>query len=276
MVRDTPEPKDFTRPGKYVTTWPNDAAKLNNAFTRIAKSFSVSAQLPSRPIAQDTLRKWEKAAKESSYICNQSAGFNRCITKIQDSVQEQLKILQAELGKGKSSKKAQSALDELHYLTSFNQNVSFAVGKSLQHLSDFTFVQMANLTLVRRDSYLEHLKTGVKPDLRNCPLNTHALFPDAVIRKAEDEIQQFETTKRTNQPGPGRGGFAGNHKKQNRFQPYPTSWKQGQETTQTGASAGKDMPAWKSFGGCGRSRGRGREGHPGRGTRPPRDQGQYK
>ena len=63
---------------------------------------------------------------------------------------------------------------------------------------------------------MEHLKTGVKPDtfsaLRNCPLNTHALFPDAVIRKAEDEIQQFETIKRTNQPGPGRGGFAGNHK----------------------------------------------------------------
>ena len=274
------EPKDFTRPGKYVTTWPNDAAKLNNAFTRISKSSSISAQPPSRPIAQDTLRKWEKAAKETSYICNQSAGFNRCITKIQDSVQEQLKILQTELGKGKSSSKAQSALDELHYLTSFNQNVSFAVGKSLQHLSDFTFVQMANLTLVRRDSYLEHLKTGVKPDtfsaLRNCPLNTHALFPDAVIRKAEDEIQQFETIKRTNQPGPGRGGFAGNHKKQNRFQPYPTNWKQGQESTQTGASAGKDIPAWKSFGGRGRSRGRGRGGQPGRGTRPPKDQGQYK
>ena len=117
--------------------------------------------------------------------------------KIQDSVQEQLKILQAELGKGKSSAKDQSALDELHYLSSFNQNVSFAMGKSLQHLSDFTFTQMANLTLVRRDSYVEQLKQGVKPDtfsaLRNCPLNGYALFPDAVIRKAEDEIAQFES-----------------------------------------------------------------------------------
>ena len=94
------EPKDFTRPGKYVTTWPNDAAKLNNAFTRIAKSSATSSQPPSRPIAQDTLRKWEKPAKETSYICSQSAGFNRCITKIQDSVQEQLKILQTDLGKG--------------------------------------------------------------------------------------------------------------------------------------------------------------------------------
>ena len=175
-----------------MTTWPNDAAKLNSAFEKIAKPSATSPQHPSRPIAQDTLRKWEKAAKETSYICNQSAGFNRCITKIQDSVQEQLKVVQAELGKGKSSSKAPTALDELHYLTSFNQNVSFAMGKSLQHLSDFTFVQIVNLILVRRDSFLELIKTGVKPDtfsaLWNCPLNTHTLFPDVVIRKAEDEI----------------------------------------------------------------------------------------
>ena len=115
-----------------------------------------------------------------------------------------------ELLKGKSSAKAQAALDELHYLASFNQNVSFAMGKSLQHLSDFICVQMANLTLARRDAYLENLKTGVKPDtfsaLRNCPLNGYALFPDAIIRKAEDEITQFENTKRTSQPGSGHGG----------------------------------------------------------------------
>ena len=158
--------------------------------------------------------------------------------------------------------------------------MSFAVGKARQHLSDFTFIQMANLTIVCRDSYLEHLKPGVKPDtfsaLRICPLNTHVLFPDTVIRKAEDEIQQFETLKRTNQPGPFHGGFAGNHKKQNRCQPYSTNWKQGQETAQTGGATGKDMPPWKSFGGRGRSRGRGRGGQPGRGTHPPKDQGQYK
>ena len=117
----------------------------------------------------------------------------------------------------KSSAKAQAALDELHYLTTFNQNVSFAMGKSLQHLSDFTFTQMANLTLVCRDSYLEHLKPGVKPDtfaaLRNCPLNGYALFPDAIIRKAEDDITQHEAAKRTSQPGPGHGGFAGAQKR---------------------------------------------------------------
>ena len=204
------EPKDPTRPGKYVNTWPNDAAKINSAFPRIAKQNVANTQPAVRQLSQDTVRKWEKAAKESSYICNQAAGFNRCITKLQDSVQEQVRILHNEMGKGKSSDKAQSALDELHYLTTFNQNVSFTMGKSLQHLSNFTFTQMANPTLVRRDSYLEHLKPGVKPDtfsaLRNCPLNGYALFPDAVIRKAEDDIAQHEAAKRTSQPGPGHGG----------------------------------------------------------------------
>ena len=274
------EPKDPTRPGKYVNSWPNDAAKLNSAFSRIAKPTVANSQ-PPRQISQDTIRKWEKAAKEMSYICNQSAGFNRCITKIQDSVQEQLRILQTELSKGKSSSKAQSALDELHYLTSFNQNVSFVVGKSLQHLSDFTFSQMANLTLLRRDSYLEHLKQGVKPDtfsaLRNCPLNRYALFLDVVIRKAEDEIAQYETSKCTSQPGPGRGGFAGGHKKaqQVRYQPYSTGWK-SQDISKPIGNTGKDMPAWKSFGGRGRSCGRGREGQANRGSRGSKDNTQYK
>ena len=125
-------------------------------------------------------------------------------------MQDNLKALQTELSKGKSSAKAQAVLDELHYLTSFNQNVSFAMGKSLQHLSDFTFLQMANLTLLRRDSYLENIKTGVKHDtllaLRNCPLNGHGLFLDAVIRKAEDGIAQYESTRHTSQPGLGQGG----------------------------------------------------------------------
>ena len=199
------EPKDPLRPGKSVNTWPNDTARLNSAFPRICKPSVANSHPPGRPIAQDTLRKWEKAAKEISYVCNQSAGFNRCITKIQDSVQENLKTLQTELSKGKSSGKAQAALDELHYLASFNQNVSFAMGKSLQHLSDW-------------DAYLDNLKAGVKPDtlsgLRNCPLNGYALFPDSIIRNAEDEITPFENTKRTSQPGSGRGGFAGGFKKQ--------------------------------------------------------------
>ena len=274
------EPKDPLSPGKSVKKWPNDAAKLNSAFPRICKPVVANYHPPGRQIAQDTLRKWEKAAKETSYVCNQSVGFNHCITKIQDSVQENLKTLQTELSKGKSSGKAQAALDELHYLVSFNQNVSFAMGKSLQHLSYYIFGQMAHLTLACRDAYLDNLKAGVKPDtfsaLHNYPLNGYALFPAAIISKAEDEITQFENTKHTPQPGSGHGGFTGGFKKQQhkqgRFQPYPSNWKQSQDTSRSGGQSGKDMPTWKSFVSRGKARGRGRGGQPGCGTRPAKDQ----
>ena len=75
------EPKDPSRPGKYINTWPNDVATINSSFPHIAKPNIANSQPAVRQIPQDTIRKWEKAAKESSCICNQSAGFNRCITK---------------------------------------------------------------------------------------------------------------------------------------------------------------------------------------------------
>ena len=77
-------------------------------------------------------------------------------------------------------------------------------------------------------------------------------------------------------PGPGLGGFAGGLKRgQNRFQPYSTAWK-GQDTSKASGNSGKDMPAWKAFGGHGRSRGRGHGGPAGRGSRGSKDVNQYK
>ena len=154
------EPKDPSRPGKSVNTWPNDAAKLNSAFPRICKPAVANSHPPGRPIAQDTLHKWEKQPwKRVTYVTSQPASTDAS-PKFR-TVQEILETLQTELSKGKSSVKAQAALDELHYLASFNKNVSFAMEKSLQHFSDFIFVQMANLTLARRDAYLDNLKLGV-------------------------------------------------------------------------------------------------------------------
>ena len=86
--------------------------------------------LPLPPLSEHISHKWEKTEKETSYIWNHSADCNRCITKIQDSVQEQLKILQSKLGKAKPSGKAQKALEELNHLTYLNQNVSSALGKA--------------------------------------------------------------------------------------------------------------------------------------------------
>ena len=84
--------------------------------------------------------------------------------EIKDSVQE--KTFTNRASKGKFSSKAWETLEELKHLTYFNQNINFAHGKALQHLSDFTFVQMANLTLVRR--YSGMFETGGQARLYLC------------------------------------------------------------------------------------------------------------
>ena len=52
---------------------------------------------------------------------------------------------------------------------------------TMQALSDGVFVNMANLTLARSDSYLEFRKAGIKQDtlmsLRTAPIHMSALFP---------------------------------------------------------------------------------------------------
>ena len=44
------EPKDPTRPGKYINTWPNDAAKINSSFPHIAKPNLANSQPAIRQI----------------------------------------------------------------------------------------------------------------------------------------------------------------------------------------------------------------------------------
>ena len=40
--------------------------------------------------------------------------------------------------------------------------VSQCVAKVMEHLSDFAFVSMANVMLVKQDSYLAHVRSGLK------------------------------------------------------------------------------------------------------------------
>ena len=96
------EKKDFSR--SKVSSWTNQPARLNSSFPRIANR-SLPSSPASRPVSQDTLRKWERAARDQSYICNQAAGFSRCLTKVQDSMSQQLRVLQSDKGKGKSTGK---------------------------------------------------------------------------------------------------------------------------------------------------------------------------
>ena len=50
----------------------------------------------SQRISQETLRRWEKSARVATVICNQAASFNRCLFKVQQSMQEQLKTVHTE------------------------------------------------------------------------------------------------------------------------------------------------------------------------------------
>ena len=147
-----------------ISSWNIDASKLNSSYSRIAKYTGLSSTPPaSRRISQETLQRWERSARETSVICNQAASFNRCLFQVQQNMKDQLKILKAE-NKGKGSSKAAAAAEELTYLMDFNSSITQAAAKSMEHLSEFVFVTMGNLTLVRRDAYLSHLRTGIKPD----------------------------------------------------------------------------------------------------------------
>ena len=97
-------------------------------------------------------------------------------------------------------------MDELQHLMDFNASITQAAAKTMEHLSEFGFISMGNLTLARRDAYLKHVKSGIKPDtvaaLRTAPLHIPTLFPDAVIKRAEEEISHYESR---GQSGSSRG-----------------------------------------------------------------------
>ena len=60
--------------------------------------------------------------------------------------------------KGKTPAKVSSAVDKLQFLLDFNSSVCQAMVKSMEHLTEFVFVNMANATLLRRDFTLHILK----------------------------------------------------------------------------------------------------------------------
>ena len=56
------------------------------------------------------------------------------------------------------------------------------MAKAMEHLSEFVFINLANMTLARRDAYLAHVKSGIKQDtlaaLRQAPQHLSTLFSD--------------------------------------------------------------------------------------------------
>ena len=116
-------------------------------------------------------------------------------------MQSQLKVLKPEQTKGKSADKVGTATEELQYLMNLNASITQCMSKAMEHQSDFAFASMAKVTLVRRDSYLAHVKSGLKQDtlaaLRQAPLDLPTLCPDSVLKKAEEAISKFEDKGRS-------------------------------------------------------------------------------
>ena len=193
-------------------------AKLNRSYSRIARSSRLTSPAPaSRTISQDTLRGWEKSVCKATYVCNQAAGLSRCINKVQQGMTAQLKIIQSEQSKGKSVNKVGMAMEELQYLN-FNSSISQCMAKTMEHLSDFAFVSMYNITLAHRDAYLAHTKSRIKQDtlaLRQAPLEIATLFPNNILKKAEEDISKFEDRGRTHTRSSAH--------KDNRYHPYKRS-----------------------------------------------------
>ena len=141
------------------------------------------------------------------------------------------------------------AIRDLKDLSAFHSSVSVALGTAFQHLADSLFVQLANFGLLRRDSYLEHVKPGLKSDtwnkLRNAPLFTYGLFPE------EDKHESSRSA-----PGPGSGTYQHSKKQHFRYHPYDKK----DNNRQSDYSSTQAQQSWRQFSGRGRGRNRGRGG----------------
>ena len=239
-------------------TWNTGSSRINSPYLRIARQAGIASNPPlSRPISQESLRKWERSARESSTICNQAAGFNRCLLKVQQNMHSQLRTIRAD-SKGKTASKVSAATDELQFLLDFNSSICQAMAKAMEHLTDYVFVNMANTTLLRRDSYLSYLKSGVKADtlnaLRSAPLELDTLFPDSVIKQAEEEIANFDRNR------------SGSAYKKGRYHPYEKQDRKSDPKKQ-------DRPAWKNISHSQYRRGKGKHQYS---SRPAKGQQPYK
>ena len=239
------------RPSRTIFSWSDSEARLNTQFSRVAKVSAYPQSGPaSRPVPQDILRRWEKCAREGTYVTNHAAGFNCCTSDIQEKMNTHINLLNDVIVKGKAPKEVIEAIKDLKDLSSFHSSVSVALGAALQHLTDSLFVQLENFILLRRDSYLEFMKPGVKADtwnkLRNTPLFCSALFPDNILATAEQDILKHENAPSAQ--GPGLGTFQHSGRKQHYlYKPYDKK-----DSRQANYSSAQSSQASRQFSSKGR------------------------
>ena len=247
-------------PGKTIFSWSDSEARLNAQFSRVAKVSTYPQSGPaSRPVPQDILHRWEKCAREGTYVTYHAAGLNHCTIEIQDKMNAHINLLNENIVKGRAPKEVVEAIKDLKDLSSFHSSVSVALGTALQYLADSLFVQLANFILLGRDSYLEFLKPGVKADtwnkLRNAPLFSSALFPDDILATAEQDILKHENAPSAQGPGPGTFQHSGRKQQDYRYKPYYKK-----DSRQAHYSSSQSSQSWRQFSNKGRGRSRGRGG----------------
>ena len=137
----------------------------------------------------------------------------------------------------------------------FHQSVSITMGTALQHLAGSLFVHRSNLILIRRDVYLDHVKTGIKQDTMNLLCNAslfgYLLFQDAAICTVEQDITKHESSgvaQGLSLGAPQHTSLRSTH----RYRPY--EYKEHKPTGSTDQTS--QQQAWKQFS---RNRSRGHE-----------------
>ena len=191
------------------------------SYTRIArKAGMASIPTASQRISQDILIRWEQTAREATVICNQVASFNRCMFKVQQDKNSQLKTVRLE-SKGKGSTKSSEALDELQHLMEFNSSITQSAAND----------NWEPYPGPMRCLPLNSIKHDTLAALHTSPLQFATLFPDS-YQERRGRNAYYDSKVKSASIAKGKG----------RFHPYERSEKRSEGRS----DSRPDRQAWKT------------------------------
>ena len=146
------------------------------------------------------------------------------------------KVLQEERSKGKWAPKSQETVDELLFLINLNQSITQAKNSGLIGV----FNSMANITLLRKDNYLDLFQPeGIQLDtvtaLRTAPLQMHSILPDSAIAKAVEENSHYDDNR-----------CFGSSKKSDHYHAYHQTSKKALESDKTSTLLAWEQLSYRS------------------------------
>ena len=178
-------------------------------------------------------------------MANQAAAINRGLRCIQSRMSDQLTFLRSH--RESLPDPVNKALGDLENLCVFNKRLSTAMSRTMRDLSEGSFLMLSNFTLLRRDSFLDYIRPGVKTDtlqdLRCYPFHMDTLFSDLALAQAEKEVSQFEDRRPQGQQSRSQQGSKPQSQgaQGQRYHPY-----QGKQKAKPSPKAQDDSGSWKS------------------------------